>query len=163
MAAVASIPFKSGKDVIEMAREKKTILVIEDEKYLNDLICSDLEDAGYKPVPAFDGKQGLKMAGEVSPDLILLDIGLPDTDGVHVCRIISEDRVLNKIPVIIVTSRYDLQTKLLSFISGARRFITKPFEPEELIEQIELLTDHMCSSNPAGWLDGSAFPDEIKN
>ncbi len=129
-----------------MLRHEKVILVIEDEQYLNDLICAELADDGYRPIPAYSGQQGLKLAGEVSPDLILLDIGLPDVDGIHVSREVNNDELLKNIPIIFVTSKCDLQTKLASFISGAKRYITKPFDSKYLLEQVRFLVDHKPES-----------------
>lgn len=127
-------------------KDKKTILIIEDDQDLNDLICDELKDAGYTMFSAIKGKQGLNLAREIIPDLILMDVMLPDTTGIAVCREMSNDEMLKEIPVIISTSRFDLNTRLSSYVSGARRYIAKPFLMEELLEELEFIFNRHCST-----------------
>jgi len=114
----------------------KTILVVEDDADMNDLICSVLEEAGYKTISVATGEKGLETANQSKPDLVLLDIELPQMDGIEVCRAISSNEKTRSIPVIMVTINRDISMKLSSYIAGARRYITKPFGVDELVGEV---------------------------
>jgi DNA-binding response OmpR family regulator len=114
----------------------KTILVVEDDKDMNDLICAILTEAGYKTISVASGEKGLEKAYQDKPDLVLLDIQLPKMDGIEVCRAITSNDETKSIPIIMVTIKKELSTKLSSYIAGARRFISKPFGVEELIGEV---------------------------
>lgn len=122
---------------IQEHRDRKRVLVVEDDFDMNELVCLMLDDAGYETMQAFCGGDGLRMANEYRPDLVLLDIMLPDQNGVDICRSITAGERTQKIPVIIMTCRNDLTTKLSSYVSGAKRYITKPFEETSLLTELE--------------------------
>lgn len=118
--------------------EKKTmILVIEGDKDTNDMLVSILGDAGYSTTPALNGEEGLKKAEADNPDVILLDLMLPQISGLEVCRLLSANEKTRNIPIIILTAKRELSTKLSSFVAGAKRFITKPFESQDLLNEIQ--------------------------
>lgn len=121
-----------------MTEEKsnKNVLVIEDDHDTSNLIAEILGNAGYTPAAAYDGESGIEMAKAEQPDLIVLDLMLPNIDGLEVCRRLAGDDNTRSIPVIVLTAKKELSTKLSSFVAGARRFLTKPFEDEELINEI---------------------------
>jgi two-component system phosphate regulon response regulator PhoB len=112
------------------------ILVIEDDPDTQEMLCDILSDAGYNPLSAPDGEQGLELAENAQPGLILLDLMLPGMDGLEVCRQLSSSDVTRSIPVIILTARQELPVKLSSFMAGAKRFLTKPFETDVLLSEI---------------------------
>ena len=114
----------------------KTILVVEDDKDMNELICAILTEAGYKTISVASGEKGIEKVHQEKPDLVLLDIELPRMDGIEVCRAITSNDETKSIPVIMVTIKRELSTKLSSYIAGARRFISKPFGVEELIGEV---------------------------
>jgi len=116
---------------------KKKILVIEDDRDMNDLVCAVLSEAGYTTFSADSGETGIAIAEKDRPDLILLDVMLPKMDGIEVCRSLSSVESTKGIPVIMVTIKRELSTKLASYIAGARRYITKPFGIEELLEEVK--------------------------
>lgn len=118
-------------------RKQKVILVIEDDRDMNDLVCDALDSAGYQTLSAFDGLEGLRLGSEAHPDVILLDIILPDADGVDLCRDLRKNEATRLIPIIMLTGRQDLSTKLSSYIAGAKRYITKPFQIDQLIEEVD--------------------------
>lgn len=120
----------------ETLNEDKTILVVEDDKDMNELICAVLAEAGYKTISVSTGEKGIERAHQDKPDLVLLDIELPKMDGIEVCRSITSHEETKGIPVIMVTIKRELSTKLSSYIAGARRFITKPFGVEELVGEV---------------------------
>lgn len=118
-------------------RKQKYILVIEDDRDMNELVCDALDNAGYQTMAAFDGTEGLRLGTEAHPDVILLDISLPDADGVDLCRDLRRNETTRLIPIIMLTGRHDLSTKLSSYIAGAKRYITKPFQIDQLIEEVD--------------------------
>jgi DNA-binding response OmpR family regulator len=118
-------------------RKQKVILVIEDDRDMNDLVCDALDSAGYQTLSAFDGVEGLRLGEQAHPDVILLDIILPDADGVDLCRDLRRNETTRLIPIIMLTGRQDLSTKLSSYIAGAKRYITKPFQIDQLIEEVD--------------------------
>ncbi len=120
----------------------KKILVVEDDALIRELDRINLESAGFEVVLATDGFQGLEMARTENPDLIVLDIMLPKMDGFKVCRILKFDDKYKHIPIIMLTARIQEVDKETGFKTGADGYMTKPFEPEELIKKInQVLAD----------------------
>ena len=112
----------------------KRILVIEDETAINELICMNLEIAGYKPVPFFDGaKFSTHLKQEDAYDLALLDLMLPGKDGFELLEELKEHRI----PVIYLRAKGDLQSKVAGLRSGAEDYLVKPFEMLELLVRID--------------------------
>ena len=111
-----------------------TILIIEDEKGIVDLISFNLKREGYEIMEAYDGKTGLDMALSGKPDLVLLDVMLPVMDGFEVLRRIRERSAL---PVIMVTAREEERDKILGLDTGADDYITKPFSVKELAARVK--------------------------
>lgn len=114
----------------------KKILVVEDDALIRELVKINLEAAGFTIVLATDGFQGLEMARTENPDLIVLDIMLPKMDGFKVCRILKFDDKYKHIPIIMLTARIQEVDKETGFKTGADAYMTKPFDPEELIKKI---------------------------
>lgn len=115
----------------------KTALVIDDDVDLNELLCAVLKHAGFRAVAAFNGEDGLKKMVAFTPDIILLDIMMPDLDGIDVCRALRSIDESRNIPIIMVTAKTSLSDKLVGYIAGANRYITKPFDVEYLLREIE--------------------------
>lgn len=110
------------------------ILVIDDEQAILDLIEMILKKENFQVATASDGKSGLQLFESFNPDLVILDIMLPDTSGHEVCKEISQRR---KTPVIMLTARDDIVDKVLGLELGADDYITKPFDARELIARIK--------------------------
>ena len=108
----------------------RTILIIEDEQKINDILAFSLGKDGYKTLSAFDGVKGLEMALKENPDLILLDVMLPGMSGFEVMEKTKD------VPVIFVTAKGELDDKLHGLSIGAEDYIVKPFEILELIYQL---------------------------
>ena len=115
--------------------EKKTVLIVEDEKSIVDIVRFNLEREGYAVKTAYDGEAGLNAAIEENPDLILLDVMLPKMIGFDVCRILREKG--NNVPVIILTAREEEADKVLGLEIGADDYITKPFSMKELMARVK--------------------------
>jgi two-component system alkaline phosphatase synthesis response regulator PhoP len=116
----------------------KKILVVEDEKNIRELIEFNLENAGFSVVKAVDGREALdKLNNEI--DLIVLDLMLPEIDGMEVCRHIRQDDKLRKIPIIMLTAKGEEVERILGLEMGADDYMTKPFSPRELIARVKAI------------------------
>ncbi len=114
--------------------EKQTILIIEDERSISNFICRALGANDYKAIPAFSGKEGMSLFFSHSPDLVLLDLGLPDTDGLDV---LAQLRGLpREVPVIIISARDRESEKVKALDMGADDYVVKPFGVSELLARI---------------------------
>ncbi|MDZ7754907.1 response regulator transcription factor [Rhodohalobacter sp.] len=116
---------------------KQTILVVDDEQDLLDLIEYNLKKEGYNVLKAENGVQGLEMAKEYKPNLILLDIMMPKLDGIQVCEKMRANPDLKPIPVIFLTARSDEKTEVEGLDIGADDFITKPISTTKLLSRIK--------------------------
>ena len=113
---------------------KKTILIVDDEKSIVDIIIYNLAKEGYKTIEAYDGETAINMAFEQKPDLILLDIMLPKVDGLTVCKRVKNS--LN-IPIIMISAKGEEIDKILGLELGADDYITKPFSVRELVARVK--------------------------
>ena len=114
--------------------DKKKILVVEDEKAIADILVFNLGREGYDTMAAYDGAEGLHKALTESPDLILLDVMLPEMDGFEVCRRV---RAQSDIPIIMLTAREEEADKVMGLELGADDYITKPFSMRELMARVK--------------------------
>lgn len=113
---------------------KATILIIDDDQKLNELLKIFLADFGYRVLSATHPDPGLKTIRQATPDLVILDVMLPGMDGFEVCRLI---RQFSSVPVIMLTARGELTDKVLGLELGADDYLPKPFEPRELVARIQ--------------------------
>ena len=111
----------------------RKILIVDDDKKTTELIRLYLEKDGYRTLIAHDGRQALDLARQKRPDLIVLDLMLPEVDGLDVCRIL---RAESKVPIIMLTAKTTEEDKLLGLDLGADDYVTKPFSPRELLARI---------------------------
>lgn len=114
----------------------KTVLVVEDDPDFQKLTRHILEQEGYKIFTASNGAQGLKVLEEWIPDMILLDIRLPDMDGYEICRIIRSNPRHGRIPIIMVTVESEVKNIVRGLKMGADDYIVKPFDPKELLARV---------------------------
>ena len=120
---------------MEANSQSKTVLIVEDEKNIVDILRFNLQREGYRTVEAYDGADGLAKARSENPDIILLDVMLPKMIGFDVCRTLREEG--NNVPVIILTAREEEADKVLGLEIGADDYITKPFSMRELIARVK--------------------------
>ena len=113
---------------------QKTVLIVEDEKNIVDILRFNLQREGYQTLEAYDGEDGLNKARSEKPDLILLDVMLPRMNGFDVCRALRQAG--DNVPVIILTAREEETDKVLGLEIGADDYITKPFSMRELIARV---------------------------
>jgi DNA-binding response OmpR family regulator len=111
-----------------------TILVVDDEKNIVQLARLYLGNEGFNVEEAYDGKQALEKARTINPDLVVLDVMMPEMDGLTVCK---ELRKTSSVPVIILTARGDDVDKIVGLEIGADDYVTKPFNPRELVARVK--------------------------
>lgn len=113
---------------------ERTILIVDDEKPIVDILKFNLQKEGFETIEAYDGQTGLELALTKNPDLILLDVMLPEMDGFTVCK---EIRVKSQVPIILLTAREEEVDKVLGLELGADDYITKPYSVRELLARIK--------------------------
>lgn len=116
-----------------------TILVVEDEPAIQELITLNLEQSGYSPLRANDAEQAIELVRDELPDLVLLDWMLPGMSGIEFARRLRADRRTQDVPIIMLTARAEEHDKLSGLETGADDYITKPFSPRELNARIRAL------------------------
>jgi DNA-binding NtrC family response regulator len=119
-----------------LASEGATVLVVDDEPLNVDLLEQELGAAGYKTISAASGEQGVIVAAKARPDLILLDVMMPGMDGYAVCQSLKNSEATRDIPVVFLTALTDTFEKVRAFKLGAVDYVTKPFQPEELLARV---------------------------
>ncbi len=118
---------------------KPRILLIEDDISLTELVRYNLDHEGFEVECAADGEEGLLMAQETPPDLVLLDWMLPNLSGIEICRRLRRNTSTANVPVIMLTARADEADRIRGLDTGADDYITKPFSPRELIARIHAI------------------------
>ena len=125
----------------------KTILLVDDEPKIRELARDYLEHAGFAVETAADGRAALVSARTRLPDLIVLDLGLPEIDGLEVIRTLRRD---SSVPIVVLTARDDEIDKLLGLELGADDYVTKPFSPRELVARIKAVLRRSEPADDAG-------------
>lgn len=113
------------------------ILVVDDEQDIVETMVFMLKQKGYDCIWAYDGEEGLRLAKEEAPDLIMLDVMMPKINGYKICRLLKFDSRYKNIPIIMVTARGQEQDIAIGEETGADEYITKPFEFSNVFEKIE--------------------------
>lgn len=123
------------EDLVE--QEKKTILVVDDEENIMDLLVYNLEKEGYNTLKAYDGITAVEMALKERPDLVLLDVMIPKLDGISVCKKIRYYLNISTMPILMVSAKDTESDKIVGLEMGADDYITKPFQIRELMARIK--------------------------
>jgi two-component system, OmpR family, response regulator len=111
----------------------KKILVVDDEKKIVEIVRAYLEKDGFQVISAFDGKTALDLVIAQHPDLIVLDLMLPEISGLEVCRTVRKE---SNTPIIMLTARDEVTDKIIGLETGADDYVTKPFDPKELVSRV---------------------------
>ena len=111
----------------------RKILVVDDEKRIVEILKAYLERDGYRVIAAYDGRSALELARNNSPDLIILDLMLPEISGWDVCRTLRKE---SDVPIIMLTARDETTDKIVGLELGADDYVTKPFDPKELVTRV---------------------------
>jgi two-component system phosphate regulon response regulator PhoB len=139
-----------------------TILVVEDEKDIRELLAFTLNREGFAVLEADTGKRALEQAAEKKPDLILLDLMLPEIDGLGVCRMLQRDRATAGIPVIILTAKGEEVDRIVGLELGAADYVVKPCSPREIALRIRAVLRRGTPEEPEAVLrNGSICLDKI--
>jgi DNA-binding response OmpR family regulator len=117
----------------------KSILIIEDEKDIVDLIEYHLKQSGFSAISALDGSTGLERARKKRPNLIILDLMLPGMDGKDICRSLKSNPMTQSIPILMLTAKAEETDRLIGFELGADDYVTKPFSPKELVLRVKAI------------------------
>jgi two-component system phosphate regulon response regulator PhoB len=124
------------------------VLVIEDERDLQQVLTYNLAQAGHEALSAERGAEGLRLARTARPDLILLDLMLPDISGTDVCRALKDDAATRAIPVVMLTARGEEVDRVVGFELGVDDYIVKPFSVRELLLRIQAVLRRAKSEPP---------------
>src|SRR5699024_10005020 len=116
---------------------KKKILIVDDEQSIVTLLTYNMENAGYETDVAFDGEEAISKAMANPYDLMILDLMLPEVDGLEVCKTLRQNKV--ETPILILTAREDEFDKVLGLELGAEDYITKPFSPREIVARVKAI------------------------
>jgi two-component system, cell cycle response regulator len=156
---VAALRQAFSRDVVEPVAQpaspgpgsaSMTVLLVEDEPFQRALICAQLRKAGHLPVEVSTGEEVLPAARQTSPDIILLDVGLPGIDGYAVCRMLKADAALADIPVAFLSANSHIDDRLAGLSFGADDFLTKPIDPRELALRLERLKKRAAPTEDRG-------------
>ena len=123
------------EEIVE--KEKKTILVVDDEQSIMELLVFNLQKEGYKTLEAYDGVTAVEMAINEKPDLILLDVMIPKLDGISVCKKIRYALNISNIPILMISAKDTESDKIVGLEMGADDYITKPFQIREVMARIK--------------------------
>jgi two-component system KDP operon response regulator KdpE len=139
-----------------MAQDKELILLIEDESQMRRFLRVTLQSHGYRLIEASTGQEGLMQATTRNPDVVLLDLGLPDMDGLEVTKQLRE---WNEVPIIVISAREQEEDKIKALDAGADDYLTKPFGAGELLARIRVARRHKtllhtAQNEPVFILDG---------
>jgi two-component system phosphate regulon response regulator PhoB len=119
---------------------KKKILVVEDDRDISELITYNLEREGYEIACLYDGSQAVDFVHKRKPELIILDLMLPEVDGIEICRQLKSDAATKHIPIVMLTAKSEEADVVVGLQMGADDYIPKPFSPKVLVARIKAIT-----------------------
>src|ERR1700691_667087 len=119
---------------------KKKILVVEDDRDISELISYNLGREGYEIACLYDGSQAVDFVNKRKPDLVLLDVMLPEVHGIEICRTLKSDPITKNIPIIMLTAKSEEADVVVGLQMGADDYIPKPFSPKVLVARIKAIT-----------------------
>ena len=128
---------------------KKKILVVEDEPDIRELVRYNLEQGGFRVVEAVDGEEALRRVGDEKPALVILDLMLPQGDGLEVCRVLRGRRETADLPIVMLTAKAAEVDRVLGLEFGADDYVTKPFSPRELVARVRAVLRRAESTEAA--------------
>jgi len=137
---------------------KKKILVVEDDRDISELITYNLEREGYEIACLYDGGQAVDFVHKRKPELIILDLMLPEVDGIEICRTLKSDAATKHIPIVMLTAKSEEADVVVGLQMGADDYIPKPFSPKVLVARIKAITRRMADLQSS-----SATADNIRS
>src|SRR5215471_13529451 len=136
MAVVATLP-----DMVSKTHVRSKILVVDDEPEAVELVEFNLKQAGFSVVTAADGAEALNKARATAPNLIVLDLMLPEVDGLEVCKMLRRDSATASVPIIMLTAKASEIDRIVGLELGADDYLTKPFSPRELVLRVRKILE----------------------
>jgi len=133
----------------------QTVLVIDDEGNIIEVVRLGLKYEGFHVEAASNGEQGITAAQRINPAIIILDLGLPDIDGVEVCQRLRANPTTRDIPILMLTARDELQDRIIGLEAGADDYLTKPYEFDELVARIRAILRRQQRNTQAGAVGSS--------
>ena len=127
----------------------ESVLIIDDEEDIREILGYNLTKEGYKVYTASGGKEGIKLAIENLPDLILLDVMMPGMDGIEVCEILRANPITREVKICFLTARSEDYSQIAGFDAGADDYVSKPIKPKVLISRIKAMLRRSHSASPA--------------
>src|SRR6185503_10933826 len=125
------------------------ILIVEDEKDLQEVLTYNLRQAGHIPIVVSTGRDALSAVADQHPDLVLLDLMLPDVSGIEICRRLKSENVTREVPIVMVTAKGDEVDRVVGFELGADDYVVKPYSMRELLLRIDAVLRRRAPA-PAG-------------
>ncbi len=135
-----------------------TILLVDDDPHIRDVVRFALERAGYRVVEAADGRAALERFAELGPDLVVLDILMPELDGTEVCR---QLRATSRVPIVFLSSRDDEVDRIVGLELGGDDYLTKPFSPRELVARVRAVLRRTAPASEITGADAPARPGGV--
>lgn len=123
-----------------------TVLIVEDDRNTAALVAAYLEREGFSTVVVHDGGQAVQAAGECNPVLVILDVMLPNVDGLEICRTLRKS---SEVPVLMLTAREEEGDRVAGLVTGADDYVVKPFSPRELVERVKAILRRSRPASPA--------------
>jgi DNA-binding response OmpR family regulator len=137
MERVSKIYSEQIENVTKQQKRIK-ILIVDDEPHIVKLIRLSLDPQKYEIYEAYSGLEALEIAKTVYPDLITLDIMMPNMSGYEVCKLLKKNPLTSYIPILMLSAKTELKDKMASIMTGADDYLTKPFDPDELENKIKV-------------------------
>jgi len=151
-----------GPALAEPGGEMRTILIVDDDPHIRDVVRFALEKAGFQTREAEDGRRALERIAAEPPDLIVLDIRMPELDGTEVCRQLRRsDAVGGQVPIVFLSSKDEEIDRIIGLEIGGDDYVTKPFSPHELVARVRAVLRRLAPDagrNGAGSADGGGAP-----
>ncbi len=138
----------------------KKVLVVDDEQSIVTLLKYNLEQSGYTVVTGMDGEEGIRLAAEEKPDLMILDLMLPKLDGMEVCKQLRQDKIT--VPILMLTAKDDEFDKVLGLELGADDYMTKPFSPREVVARVKAILRRTQNQAPEPAGEDAGDESQIK-
>ena len=135
--------------------ENKTVLIVDDEKAIVEILDFNLKKEGYATLKAYDGREGLEMARDNNPDLILLDVMLPYMDGFEVCKTLRNEG--DNVPIIMITAREEETDMVFGLENGADDYVTKPFSMRALMARVKTNMRRSAAAPAGTGTDGNCI------
>jgi two-component system, OmpR family, response regulator MprA len=155
-----NVPIYTSRTFQKQNQTAKKILIIDDERNVIAATQLGLKYEGFHVEGAYDGEEGITKAQRISPDIIILDLGLPDMDGIEVCQRLHANPSTRDIPILMFTARVELEDRIFGLNAGADAYLSKPIEFDELVAHIRAILRRQQRIIPEGTI-GSSPPDYI--